>query len=77
MTYRPPSTKCPNPPPRDFAEVYVRGGWQLVEHLLGARTDTHVKWLALVGADRVRALRREYLKGDSTAIDRARLLAQR
>lgn len=38
------------PPPPEFAEVFQRGGWHLVELLYGGRTDLHRKWVAMTGA---------------------------
>lgn len=66
--YRPPSTKLPKPPPPEFDEMFVKGGWRHVEHLTGARTDLLLKWLAQRGADRLRDLRRRYLRGDVAAL---------
>lgn len=38
------------PPPPEFADVFARGGWQLVELLYGGRTTLHRKWVAMTGA---------------------------
>jgi len=38
------------PPPPEFAEVFARGGWHLVELLYGGRTDLHRKWVEMTGA---------------------------
>lgn len=38
------------PAPPEFADVFARGGWQLVELLYGGRTDLHRKWVAMTGA---------------------------
>lgn len=73
MTYRPPSTKLLRPMPADFPEIFVRGGWRMAERLLDRRTDVLVKWLEMAGSDRLKRLRREYLRGDVSAVERVRL----
>ncbi|GGB14964.1 hypothetical protein GCM10011380_00460 [Sphingomonas metalli] len=50
ITYRPPSTKAIPPCPPEFAENLAKGGWELVERLYGGRTDLHLKWIAMSGA---------------------------
>ncbi len=69
--YRPPSTKLLPPMPPEFPVIFVKGGWRLAEHLYGARTDLLVKWMEIAGADRLRGLRREYQRGDRSALERA------
>lgn len=43
-------TRTIPPAPPEFAEVFARGGWRLVELLYGGRTDLHRKWVAMTGA---------------------------
>lgn len=38
------------PAPPEFAEVFGRGGWELVELLYGGRTTLHRKWIAMTQA---------------------------
>lgn len=71
-TYHPPSTKAPKPMPPEFPEMFVKGGWRMAEHLTGARTDLLLKWMEQAGPERLRTLRREYVRGDKTALERVR-----
>ncbi len=56
--------------PPEFPEMFVKGGWRLAEHLTGARTDLLLKWREIAGAERLDQLRKEYLRGDKTALER-------
>lgn len=46
----------PRPPPF-FADEFAIGGWERVEVLYRARTDTIRKWIVLTGARSRRALK--------------------
>lgn len=46
------------PPPPDFADEFVRGGWRRIERLYNCRTDLALKWIELCGGDDLIARRR-------------------
>ena len=50
------------PPPPEFAEEYVRGGWRRVERLYNARTSLVLKWIALSGGDELERRRKEHMR---------------
>ena len=52
------TTRTIPPAPPEFREVFERGGWELAEHLYGARTDLIAKWKAMTGARTRREIRR-------------------
>ena len=51
-------TRTTPPAPPEFREVFERGGWELVEHLYGARSDLIRKWITITGAQTRRQIRR-------------------
>lgn len=51
-------TKVTPPPPVEFAEEFIRGGWRRVERLYGARTDLLLKWIEMSGGEALYARRR-------------------
>lgn len=57
--------KCPV----DFPRVFVQHGWRGIERIFGARTGVNVRWLNEFGADRLKALRKRYMRGDLSALD--------
>jgi hypothetical protein len=70
--YRKPSTKILPPPPPEFAENFIKGGWRLVERLYGARTDLLLKWIELSGGEDLHARRRAAMsKTAVTSVARA------
>lgn len=54
--------------PLDFPRVFVEHGWRGIERIFGARTGINVRWINEYGGDRLRALRRRYMKGDESAL---------
>lgn len=75
--YNAPISSIPKRVPPEFAQVFVRGGWRLMERLYGARTDANVKWLEVAGAARLRQLRKAWLHGEAAALKQAAELDQR
>lgn len=55
------------PPPPDFEKVFIEGGWRAVERAYGERSNVVNRWLHFLGADRVKALRQDYLNGQAPA----------
>lgn len=55
--------------PPDFGFVFVKYGWRGVEHFFGARTPVNVRWLNECGRDRIKPLRRRYMRGDVSALE--------
>jgi len=37
------------PPPPEFADQFILGGWRQVERVYGARTDVILKWIEVNG----------------------------
>lgn len=50
-------------PPAEFAEVFKRGGYRMVEHLFGSRTSVNVLFREMCGGDALIAERREVRRG--------------
>jgi hypothetical protein len=46
-------------PPAEFAEVFKRGGYRLVEHVFGSRTSVNVLFRQMCGGDALIAERRQ------------------
>jgi hypothetical protein len=42
-------TKIIAPPPPEFRQQFIIGGWRRVERIYGARTDTIRKWIDMLG----------------------------
>lgn len=66
------STKVLPPVPPEFGAVFVEKGWRGIERMYGARTDLLVKWREMAGGARLDELRREYLRGDVSAVGRVK-----
>ena len=63
--YRQPWTRTPQPPPPEFANEFLAGGWRRVERLYGARTDVLRKWIEQCGGDDLFARRRAMMRAKS------------
>lgn len=57
--YRRPSTRIIPPPPPEFAEEFIAGGWRRVERLYGCRTDLLLKWIEMCGGAELHRRRKE------------------
>lgn len=57
------------PAPEGFAARFVKDGWRGIERYYGARTARNHRWLNECGKERLKELRRRYLKGDLAALD--------
>lgn len=61
IAYRPPSTKVLPPPPPEFAEQFIAGGWRRIERIYGSRSDRLLKWFEMSGGDDLRRRRAEHM----------------
>jgi len=57
------------PAPEGFASRFVKDGWRGIERYYGARTDIMLRWLNECDKERLRTLRRRYMRGDVTALE--------
>ena len=58
------ATRIIPPPPPEFKQCFLKGGWRYVERLYGARTDLIRKWIDLVGGlDALQAERAQMKRG--------------
>ena len=55
------SSKVAQPVPVEFRDLFVRHGWDRVNHLFGKRAS--VRYFTVLGGDRLRSERRAYLDG--------------
>lgn len=53
------SSKVAQPVPVEFRQLFVRHGWERVNHLFGKRAS--VRYFTVLGGDRLRAERAAYL----------------
>jgi len=57
------------PAPEGFAARFIRDGWRGIERFYGARTDVSTRWVEESGGDRLKELRKRYLRGDLSVLD--------
>lgn len=63
------------PPPPEFAEQFILGGWRQVERVYGARTDVILKWIEVNGGLDELQRRRKEAKAVKMAAARSRYRA--
>jgi hypothetical protein len=59
--------------PMDFEAVFIQQGWRGVERIFGARTTVNLRWMDECGRDRLKVLRRRYMRGDSSALEEVKV----
>jgi hypothetical protein len=60
------------PPPPEFADQFILGGWRQVERVYGARTDVILKWIAVCGGLEDLQARRKAARAVKMAAAKAR-----
>lgn len=58
---RPYSTKLFRPPAPEFEDIFIRHGWAKCNRMFGKRCS--VRWYAMLGAERLKAARAQFVRG--------------
>lgn len=64
------------PPPPNFCQNFVRGGWRKAERMYGSRTEVIVNWYHVCGGRKLGQMAYKYRSGALEVLDLAREMDQ-
>ena len=53
------------PPPPEFAQQFIEGGWRRIERLYNCRTHLGMKWIEMCGGNDLKARRKAHMRGEA------------
>jgi hypothetical protein len=60
------------PPPPNFCQAFVKGGWRAAERMYGSRTDVIVNWYHICGGKELGQMAYRFRSGEQEMLERAR-----